>query len=670
MESALARRLWLVIILLIGLYFRMGVGLYWDEDQHLHPDERFLTMVTDKLVIPSTLSEFFDSERSTMSPYNTGHKFFVYGTLPIFITKYLGHIFGADNYYSVHIVGRVLVTIFDMLTLLGVYVLGKLVLGVRVGLIGAALFALVPQNIQLSHFFGVENYGACFVLLAFVMAVGALYPRKGSAPSRPVATWLVWAGGTIPFAILLLSLLTGLPWYSVVQLVVIGGAIASALIFHSSCGFLCRCSILGLLLGFALASKISTAFALPFVALPMLVVLVKSVGGSIAQTLLGGEEAASSKQTPPVVQVIGGGILALSIMLITFRVFQPYAFGGTSFFSFTLSANFLRNMEEVRGLMTGADIPPGVFWVNRKPFFFHWDNMLWWQMGILWFIACWGGLLLLSARMLVSPSASVFSWLLWAIFWFSYNAVQFVKAGRYLSLAYPFFALTAGYTVVWLSTHLRERLLVGGFGRLYARILSALPAVAIMGYSFLFAIAITNVYRRPHTRIEASRWIYDNIPCGSALANEHWDDGLPLRVGGKDGFGGCYKGIEFQHYHADNAQKLRHTLDGIKATDYIVISSNRLTSSIPRLPRRFPFTNEYYRMLFSGELGFTLEKVFTSYPSLGPFVLVDDDLEEMLLNYDHPKVLIFKKSSNFNPEYIEQKLKGFPDAVPVTLLNP
>jgi hypothetical protein len=194
--------------------------------------------------------------------------------------------------------------------------------------------------------------------------------------------------------------------------------------------------------------------------------------------------------------------------------------------------------------------------------------------------------------------------------------------------------------------------------------------LACIGYSFLFAIAITSIYRRPHTRIDASRWIYANIPCGQALANEHWDDGLPLRVDGKDGFGGCYRGIEFQHYHSDNAEKLRQTLDGIKAADYIVISSNRLTSSIPRLPRRFPFTSEYYRMLFSGELGFALEKVFSSYPSLGPFVLRDDDLEEMLLNYDHPKVLIFKKSRSFDFNHVEQKLASFPDAVPVTLLNP
>ena len=34
----------LILVLVVGTYFRT-VGLNWDANQHLHPDERFLTMV-------------------------------------------------------------------------------------------------------------------------------------------------------------------------------------------------------------------------------------------------------------------------------------------------------------------------------------------------------------------------------------------------------------------------------------------------------------------------------------------------------------------------------------------------------------------------------------------------------------------------------------------------
>ena len=41
----------LIAILLVGAAFRL-TGVNWDEDQHLHPDERFLTMVETSLSFP------------------------------------------------------------------------------------------------------------------------------------------------------------------------------------------------------------------------------------------------------------------------------------------------------------------------------------------------------------------------------------------------------------------------------------------------------------------------------------------------------------------------------------------------------------------------------------------------------------------------------------------
>ena len=40
----------LIVVLVIGTYFRV-IGLNWDSDQHLHPDERFLTMVESALEV-------------------------------------------------------------------------------------------------------------------------------------------------------------------------------------------------------------------------------------------------------------------------------------------------------------------------------------------------------------------------------------------------------------------------------------------------------------------------------------------------------------------------------------------------------------------------------------------------------------------------------------------
>ena len=76
--------------LITGALFLRLVGLNWDEFQHLHPDERFLTMVTSAISSPSGWSEYFDTESSPLNPFNRDYKFFVYGTAPIFAVRYIG----------------------------------------------------------------------------------------------------------------------------------------------------------------------------------------------------------------------------------------------------------------------------------------------------------------------------------------------------------------------------------------------------------------------------------------------------------------------------------------------------------------------------------------------------------------------------------------------------
>ena len=45
---------WLLLAaLLIGFWLRFS-GLNWDGDEHLHPDERFLTMVASASISPKT----------------------------------------------------------------------------------------------------------------------------------------------------------------------------------------------------------------------------------------------------------------------------------------------------------------------------------------------------------------------------------------------------------------------------------------------------------------------------------------------------------------------------------------------------------------------------------------------------------------------------------------
>ena len=65
---------WPLVILLLaalvfGAYFRF-VGLDWSQGNPLHPDENFLTQVTTAIQPPATIGDYFNSQTSTLNPYN------------------------------------------------------------------------------------------------------------------------------------------------------------------------------------------------------------------------------------------------------------------------------------------------------------------------------------------------------------------------------------------------------------------------------------------------------------------------------------------------------------------------------------------------------------------------------------------------------------------------
>ncbi len=151
----------------------------------------------------------------------------------------------------------------------------------------------------------------------------------------------------------------------------------------------------------------------------------------------------------------------------------------------------------------------------------------------------------------------------------------------------------------------------------------------------------------PLPRIAASRWLYENAPPGAVIANEGWDDALPLRLGGRDAFS-IYQGLLLHHYDEDTPQKLQTVLGSLEQTDYIVLSSNRLYDSIPRLPMRYPMTMLYYEHLFAGDLGFEKVAEFTSYPRIAGIEIPDQWVEEAFSVYDHPRVQIFRKDASWD----------------------
>lgn len=143
------------------------IGLNWDSGSHLHPDERFLTMVASTITLPANISEYFDTDASPANPHTRNFSFYVYGTYPMLLTKLAARFLQRDTYDGIVLVGRGISAITDLLTVFIVFCIGLyLTKRPAAGLLSALCYTLAVLPIQLSHFFTVDPFVTLFITIA------------------------------------------------------------------------------------------------------------------------------------------------------------------------------------------------------------------------------------------------------------------------------------------------------------------------------------------------------------------------------------------------------------------------------------------------------------------------------------------------------------------------
>ncbi|HEX7587500.1 MAG TPA: DUF2298 domain-containing protein [Anaerolineae bacterium] len=639
----------LVLILLFGAIVRLA-GLDWDEDQHLHPDERFLTMVSSALSLPGSSDavgplpagcdkwgDYFDTNCSPLNPYNHNFGLFVYGTFPIFLTRLLGQFIDQTGYGQVFLVGRALSALFDLSTVLLIFFIGRRLYGVRAALLGALFLAGSVLDIQQSHFYTVDTFTNVPILLAFWYAMDLADGKKWHA--------FLYAGAAFGFA--LAGRINIVPFAAVL---VAAGGLRAYLAADASRR--------------AYAAPPETATGLP--AAPPRPSLIDWLWGSGTRAFFG---------------LAGAALVAL----LVFRVAQPYAANGPNFLSPSVphydssqgavgflfdvalswaggvNPKFADNMQYIGQLVSGQiDFPPGHQWTDRAAYVFPFENMVLWGLGLPLGLVAWAGFLLALYRLVRYREWQHLLIVVWVGITFGYSGQQFVKTMRYFLQIYPFLALLAGYFLVALWDKVREANFrpLSTVLRPMSQVAVGIVALVVIGYTLFWATAFMTIYTRPVSRVTASRWIFANVPRGSIIGNEHWDDPLPLRVDNLDPYGGLYRGLSSSQdgvmhwYDEDTPEKRIEAIKWLDEAQYLVLSSNRLYLSIPRLPMRYPLTTKYYQWLFDGTLGFENVATITSRPQLFGIEINDDNAEEAFTVYDHPKVLIFMKTAAYSHDLV------------------
>ena len=633
-----------VAVLTVAASLRL-YGLGWDDGLPYtpHPDERAILMEVAELSPPSlgNLGALLDPDESTWNP-----RWFNYGSFPLYLLK------GAELAYELasggkpfdlRLAGRAISALADVGTVAIVFLLGSRMYDRRTGLLASALVALAVIHVQLSHFLTVDT------LLTLLVAAALYFMYRVASRGRTADSMIA-----------------------------------------------------GALLGLALATKVSVAPLLAAFVIAHLMLLFAGPSG---------------RKGPPadfsdLVRVALSGLLAgVAALLVATFVAQPYAF---------LDAyRFLGDVSEQSEMARRIrDFPYTRQYVDTTPYLYHLRQLAAWGLGWPLGIVAWAGLAYASVRgmrlrygaaylvlgvgapiALLSVSTSLLAvcfavgvsllalaatlpmrpqdsrsdvlLLSWVVPSLLITGALEVKFLRYLLPMTPFLVLFGARMLVSLADAAQRSR--SGVGRLLKPWPIAVIAL-VLGASGFYALSYISIYNRPHTAAGASQWIVRNVPEGSVILKEHWDEGLP----GLGGYSYNAPELELTVYDPDSPEKLRRIAGQLSRADYMVLFSNRLYGTIPRLPHRYPATSAYYRLLFSGALGYDLAHVESAQPELLGVGFVEDTFgrpgvpepaaldrypqpplalnlgfaDESFSVYDHPKVLIFQNVGRLDADTI------------------
>jgi YYY domain-containing protein len=634
------RRAGLVILLLVGFILRVW-NLDWDEGTHQHPDERYWSIVTSDIDWEDPIT-YFNSDDSDLNPYSYRDTW-VYGTLPLFATKGVAEFLEADFFlsnwvvsmvdsvginlqedrlslsgerytaktfnsgYEVQNIGRLLAALIDTGTVLLTYLLGRALFSRSAGLIAAALITFSPLHIQYSHFYGAEPWVTFFGTAAVLLSV------------------------------LFLKFSRTLDDESVCD----RKGVLRALVI----GFFC---------GLAAASKFTGIFVFisPILAFALAVFSKNRIVG-----------VGRPRFFIPLISfatlVSVSGLSAIG----TFRVFQPYAFSGF----LRLDPNFLADLKYLQAVNEGGDFPWVVQWVDRIPLFYPLKSMFWSGMGPGTSICVLVGIAFVGRKILRHHDFSLLIPVSFILALGGLATQQFNPLNRYYLPIYPVLIVFGGFGIHKLWVGASRRLRAHEPNKILWNCVLLFCGLTI-GIAFFWGVGFVNgVYQKTHPRLIATSWIVENIPESSTISRQVWDDAVPIRSGFREG--NDYTFIELDLFRTDSfidpitgLSKPELVLSQLDEVDYIIESSNRLYDSIPRMPAEYPFTTAYYESLFNGQLGFVNVASFENKPSLFGFDLPSWGAEETFSVYDHPTVIIWEKSDEWDIEKARRILNPFASA--------
>lgn len=284
-----------------------------------------------------------------------------------------------------------------------------------------------------------------------------------------------------------------------------------------------------------------------------------------------------------------------------------------------------------------------------SPHLYWFTNILWWGLGPAFEIVGLAGVL----------------WLFWrrdrraavaGVFVVAYLAVAgrtVTPFARYGVPLVPALAISAGVFAADLINRPRWR---------KAAVAVTIVTLAATG---AYAAAYLHVFAAPDSRLAAANYMIHHVPAGARVLVEPSQNMVPfgsylehpdfnryyLMQGPEAARDDYYHLVSLDTYvflydrHRSPEAKRAYIGSRLGQADYIVMDDTYLQFYQHLPPAQHAAVKQYYDDLLAGRLGFELMKTFKVYPSLFGVSINDDGAELTFRLFDHPRVYIFRRTT-------------------------
>lgn len=487
----------LVLIVALGAYFRF-TGTGWDDFVQFHPDERFMTgyigiqlgrverdrgslVFTDGneqaqaehcfSQYPETngLGGYFDARCSDMNPHNIDAGHFAYGTFPPFLA-----------YWTAGILNTLFQTDYFL---------------------EYDAFPLLMRTMS-----------AIYDTIVIVVVFGIGLELRGKWTGILAAA--LYSGAVLPIQIAHFATADGMAnmWVALM--------LYFSLRIQRQGGWV-NYTLAGLTFGAALASRFNVAPA----------VLAIMMASGLRMLPIFERNLPASERSRMFLREFGGLVVAGFFTLLIFRIFNPYAFMGPSFFGLMPNMRWIEDLGQARIETSPSNgAPPQWQWVGRVPYLFPFSNMVLWGMGIAlgltgWIAAVWSVVRIARGKVGALVTLPLVAWI--AVY-FAFIGGNFVTSMRYFLPLYPPLAGLAAYGLIGVLNWAKRRQTNSRISPVIRRRIAYGLIGLVTGFTLLWAGMFTNIYRHMATFTQAAHWIWENLHGDFAMQIEGAPEGTPL----------------------------------------------------------------------------------------------------------------------------------------------